>query len=117
MSPTSSRKSAPPLAYSNLPHAIGAGVGKCALDVTKQLALENVLAERGAVQSDKGPLLARAILMNRLCDQLFSRTGVALNKHGRVGWRDAPKTIDHVMHRRAIANYAFEAKLFVEAAI
>ena len=53
MSPTSSRNSVPPLAYSNLPMRSLMRVGERALHVAEQLAFEQVLGHRGAVEGDE----------------------------------------------------------------
>ena len=53
MSPTSSRKSVPPCACSNLPGAIGDGAGERALHVAEQLALDQLARNRRAVHFDE----------------------------------------------------------------
>ena len=117
MSPTSSRNSVPPLAYSNLPIRSRRGVGERALDVAEQLALEDVLAQRGAVQRHERLVLARAVLVDRLGDQFLAGAGLALDQHAGVGRRDPLQPVDDVVHLRAVADDALEAELLVEPAV
>ena len=97
-----------------LAHPIGRGVGKRALHVAEQLALQNVLAQRGAVQGHEGLVLPRAVLVDGLGDQLLAGARLALDQHAGVGRGDAFQPLDHVVHLRAVADDALEAELFVQ---
>ena len=117
MSPTSSRNMRAAVGVLELAHPIGRGVGERALDVAEQLALEDVLAQRGAVQGHERLVLARAVLVDRLGDQLLARARLALDQHAGVGRRDPLEPLDHVAHLRAVADDALEAELLVEPAL
>ena len=93
------------------------GVGERPADVAEQLALENVLAQRRAVERHERLLLPRAVLVDRLGDQLLAGAGLALDQHGGVGRRDPLQPVDHVVHLRAVADDPLEAELLVEPAI
>ena len=67
-----------------LADAVGRGVGEGPLDVAEQLALQNVLAQGGAVQGHEGLVLPRAVLVDGLGDQLLAGAGLALDQHA---WR------------------------------
>ena len=100
-----------------LAHAIGRGVGKRPAHVAEQLALQDVLAQGGAVERHERLVLARAVLMDGLGDQLLARAGVALDQHAGVGRGDPLEPVDHVVHLRAVADDALEAELFVQPAV
>ena len=96
---------------------IGRRIGERAANVAEQLALQNVLAQRRTIERHERPLLPRAVLMNRLGDQLLAGARVALDQHGGVGRRDPLQPRDHVVHLRAVADDALEAEPLVEPAM
>ena len=96
---------------------IGRGVGERAADVTEQLAFQDVLAQRGAVQRDERLVLAWAVLMDRLGDQFLAGARFALDQYAGVGRRDPLEAVDHGVHLRARADHPFEAELFVQPAV
>ena len=100
-----------------LADAIGRGVGEGALDVAEQLAFEDVLAERRAVERDERLGLARAVLVDGLGHELLARARLALDEHAGVSGRDAFELIDHVAHLGALADHALEAEFLVQAAL
>ena len=55
-----------------LADSIGRGVGERALHVAKQLAFQDVLAQGRAVERDKRFALTRAVLVDRLGDELLA---------------------------------------------
>ena len=67
-----------------LAHPVGRGVGERPLDVAEQLALQDVLAQGGAVQRHERLVLARAVLVDGLGDQLLAGAGLALDQ---ARWR------------------------------
>jgi hypothetical protein len=85
--------------------------------VAEQLALEDVLAERGAVEGHEGFVLARAVLVDGLRDQLLARAGCPLDQDAGVGGGDAFQPVDDFVHLAAVADDPFKAKLFVQPAI
>ena len=85
MSPTSSRNSVPPLAYSNLPmRSVEASVNAPRTWPNSSLSRMFSL-KRGAVQRHERLVLARAVLMDRLGDQFLAGAGFALDQHAGVG--------------------------------
>jgi hypothetical protein len=61
--------------------------GECALGMTEQLALEQVLGHRAAVDRDERPVAARAGAMNRARQQLFAGAAFARDHDARIGAR------------------------------
>src|ERR1700761_76240 len=49
--------------------------------MAKELALQQVERDSGAIQFDIRPSASRADIVNRLCDQLLARSGFSLNEH------------------------------------
>ena len=64
------------------PGAVTVGTGKGAFAVTEQLAFQQGLREGRAVLHDKGPVTARAAVMNRPGDDFFAGAGFAHQQHG-----------------------------------
>ena len=65
------------------------GVGEGAPRVAEELALEELLGHRGAVDGDEGSLRARAARVERPRDELLAGPALAGDEHRRVGARDA----------------------------
>ena len=75
--------------------------GERALHVTEQLALEQVLGHRAAVDRDERPIATRARLVNRACQQLFAGAAFARDHDARVGARDHVRLRETLFHDRA----------------
>src|SRR5438105_8677082 len=75
------------------------GAGEGALLVTEQLALEQRLDDRGAVDADER-LVGRAVAVDDACDQLLARATVSLDEHGRAAGGDAAHVLEQLLHRR-----------------
>ena len=88
-SPISSRKSVPPSALRKQPGAVGDGAGERAAHVAEQLALDQVLGNRAAVDGDEALVAARAAGVDGARDDLLAGAALAGDQHGRVGVRDA----------------------------
>src|SRR5262249_7915238 len=63
--------------------------GEGAALVAEELALEELVRDRGAVERDERPAPA-GMVVEGLRDQLLPGAGLALDEHGGVGRRDAP---------------------------
>ena len=63
------------------------GAGERALLVAEQLGLEQRLGNRGAVDGDERPVVARAERVQRAREQLLAGAALALEQHRRVGRR------------------------------
>src|SRR5207247_1055478 len=73
----------------------GVRVRERAALVSEELALEEVLGNRGAVERDQRPLGARALVVNRLGDELFPGAAIAGDEDGSLQRRhDADRTED-----------------------
>jgi hypothetical protein len=82
----------------------GHRAGERAPFVTEQLALEQRLGERRAVDRDERPVRARTVGVDRGRDQLLARSAFAAKEHRRVGRSDpGDETVDG-LHRGALAD-------------
>ena len=75
------------------------GTGERAALVTEQLALEERLGERGAVQLDEWTLRAGRSLVQRVRDQLLAGATLAGDQHGRSARRDLIDDLEDALHR------------------
>ncbi len=78
--------------------------GERALLVAEQLALEQRLGQRGAVDLDERAVRAPAQAVDRARDQLLARAGLARDEHGRVGRRNALDQLQNRNERTAAAD-------------
>src|SRR5262245_34323763 len=67
--------------------AIGDGAGERAAHVTEQLALDQLLGNRRAVDLDEGSHAAAALRVNRSSDQFLSGPVLAVDQNAAVGRR------------------------------
>jgi len=58
------------------------GSSKCASDVAEQFGFKQGFGERPAIHFNQRAAGAIAVIVDNICDQLFSRTGFARNQHG-----------------------------------
>ncbi len=98
-----------------LAHLVGAGEG--AGLVAEQLVVEQALVQGGAVQGGERLVLARAVVVQRLGDQLLARAVFAEDQHGGVGRGGRAEALQDLLHAAAVAHDAFEAELLVELAL
>ena len=91
----------PPLACSNLPWVCLHGAGEGALLVAEQLALEQVLRDRRAVDRDERLRGARAQRVHRLGQQFLARAALAEQQHARIGGGDLLDRAAGFRHRVA----------------
>src|SRR4051794_14625108 len=95
--------------------AIG-GAGERALFVAEDLALEQGLRNRGAVDRDEREAGARAELMNRLRDELLAGTRLTGDEHRCTRRR---RLLDHLVdlpHLRAVADDRAEGAVLAQLA-
>ena len=95
--------------------AVG-GAGERALLVTEDLALEQRLGNRGAVDRDERKRRARTELMDRLRHELLARARFAGDEHRRLGRR---RLLDHLIdlpHLRTVADERAERAVLAELA-
>jgi hypothetical protein len=79
------------------PHAVSDRTGECALDVTKELALEEVGVNRSAVHSDECAVSPRTPIVNRRRDQFLAGARLTEQEHARAGGRHALDVAENAM--------------------
>ena len=72
----------------------------------EQLALQEVRGHRRAVLGEERLVAPRAVLVQRLRDELLAAARLALDEHGDVARRDALDQREDLVHRRAVADHA-----------
>ena len=87
------------------------GAGEGALLVAEELALEQVLGDRGAVDDDEGLVARGAEIVDRARDELLAGAALAGDQHGRARRRDALDGAEHAAHHLALADQAPEPRL------
>src|SRR5687767_6797097 len=85
--------------------------GERSLHVTEQLALEQTLRKRTAVDREKRPVVAVRQVMNVSRDHFLSRPRLALNQHGGLRRRDGLRQTQHIEPVATLANGARPAVL------
>jgi len=83
--------------------------------MTEQLAFHQILGHRPRIERDDPLVLAGAVLMNGLSDQLLARAALAADQHRGIGGSDALEPIDQLLHLVAGVDDAFETKAFVQS--
>ena len=83
--------------------------GKRALLMAKELALEQRLGERSAVDLDEGPFLSLAAVVNGSGDELLAGTTLAPHEDRGVGSRDLLDGLEDLLHRHCPAHQVCEA--------
>ena len=101
----------PPSACCEAAVAAGRRAGERAALVAEQLALEQRLGQRGAVQLHERALGARAALVDRGRDQLLAGAALAGDQHAGARRRDLRDGLEHLLHRRGVADDVREAVL------
>jgi hypothetical protein len=79
-------------------------VGERAALVAEQLALDQVLRNRPAIDRNERPLAPPTRLVDRVRDQLLAGAVLAENQHGRVGRRHALHELEHLPDRLGLAD-------------
>src|SRR6267142_3483766 len=70
--------------------------------VTEHLAFKKPRGNRGAVELHERSRVTKAEIMDRACDQFFSRPRLAMDKHGRIGGRYGPHVFQYLSQRRTL---------------
>src|SRR5579862_531897 len=86
------------------------GVGERTAFVPEQFAFQEIFGNRRAVERDEGPLGARAVVVNRLGNQLFARAALAGDQNRRLQWRDHRYGAQRRLHLGGTADDVFEAE-------
>ena len=104
ISPISSRNSVPPSASSNRPFLSAIGVRERALHVPEELALEQRLGERAAVDGDERPCRRGPCVVERARDELLAGAALAGDQHGRIRLRELVHLLHQRLHRAAAGD-------------
>ena len=102
----SSRKMLPACAASNRPVRLSTRAGERALDVPEQLALQQALGQRAAVDPDVRAGRPRAQVVDGPGDQLLARAGLADDQDAGARRRDPARGAHHLLQGRAAADDA-----------
>src|SRR6056297_1608078 len=86
------------------PDPVAMGAGERALDVTEELAFEQVLGHRGAVDPDQGTIAAIAGGMDGPGDHFLAHAGLAQYQHAHRRCGDRLDLRQGVLERRALAD-------------
>jgi hypothetical protein len=86
-----------------------AGAGERAALVPEQIALDQVVRDRAAVDDHERPLGTRACRVNRLRDQLLAGAGLALDQDAQIGGGDPGEHREQLAHLRRFAEQRAEA--------
>ena len=76
--------------------------------MAEQLALEQRLGQRGAVDRDEGGRGPRAVAMDRVRRELLARAALAQDQDRRLRGRDPRDELVDLAHRRALADHVGE---------
>src|SRR5690606_22703760 len=83
-------------------HPVPMRAGKRALHVPEELALEQLVRDRRAVDLDERTLAARAARVDHVRDELLADARFALDQHARARLRDGLEPREHLLEREAL---------------
>ena len=95
----------PPSASSNLPRRSDDRAGERALHVAEQLALDQLLGNRGAVDLDERPGAPTAQRVDAARDELLAGAVLAVDQHAAVGRRRHRDLLAQLRHHVALADH------------
>src|SRR4029453_10367586 len=78
--------------------------GERSLLMTEQFALEQGLSQRRAVDLDERIMGAMTVKVNRLSNQFFSRTALALDEHGSIRLGHESDQTAYIVYLRVLAE-------------
>ena len=84
--------------------ALGRGPGEGPLLVPEELALEQVLGDRGAVDGQQALLAALAVAVDGAGDKFLAAAALAGDKHRGVAHGHAADHLEHRLHRLGLAD-------------
>ena len=87
-----------PVSQFKTPLLVAHGAGKRPLDVPEQLAFEEPLGERAAIDRDEGPSAAAALAVDSGRHQLLAGAGLTGKVHRKVVAREFPDLLKEVEH-------------------
>ncbi len=84
--------------FDEKPRTGASRIGERALDVPEELALEQILGHRSAIDRDERTVFAAAALVDCLCDELFAGSALACDKGSGFCLGDARDEVIHLPH-------------------
>src|SRR5262249_33600832 len=96
------------------PAAIDVRVGERAFLVAEQLALEEILGDRAAVDRHEWVILAAASGVHRAGDELLAHAALSLDQHRRLEVGDLGDGAEDLRHRRALREDRLELALLLD---
>ena len=106
----------PPCASSNRPFLLAIGAGEGAALVAEELALQQVLGQRRAVDRDQRAAAGDVAEVDRLGHQLLARAGLAGDQDGARRRADPGDPLEDLAHARALAQQVMVGGLSLEPA-
>src|SRR5262245_39364070 len=88
--------------------------GKRAANVAEDLGFEQRFRNGTAVERHEAIRFARAVVVNRPCDDFLAGPGLTRNKNGAVGRRHGFEKLEQSGHRAAFADKSLEAMSIVQ---
>ena len=96
----------PPSASWKRPDAVAMRARERASDVAEELALEELVRNRSAVDLHQRAVAARAARVDHVRHELLADAGFAFDEHARRRLRDGLEPHEHLLQRRALADDA-----------
>jgi hypothetical protein len=93
------------IGYFEPPFLLTERSGECSLLVPEQLAFQQRLCQRGAINCHERLIGAFAVLMQGAGGQFFPGAALAGDEHRRIGGRGFGNKLINLLHRRAFANH------------
>jgi hypothetical protein len=90
------------------PPVVAVGTGERAAHVAEELALEEPFGERGAVLREEGAARARPMVVDRACQELLPRAGLALDEHRHLRLGGALGEEERVLDAGAVPDDAVD---------
>ena len=87
------------------------------LDVPEQIRFEQVCRHGTGVDRHEGSVASRRMQMDRLGDQFFARSALALQQNGRAAGRDLGDEVEYFQHGLALAYDVFEVVALLKSAL
>jgi hypothetical protein len=88
------------------PASIRARSGEGSFDVPEQLALQQRLGKRRAVDAHERLRVPRALRVNDVRDEALAGAGLSRQQHRCIGLRDALHDLEHLAHEEAGRHHA-----------
>src|SRR5687768_9525175 len=91
------------------------GTRKRAALMTEQFAFNELFWNRRTIHFDERTILACAVSVNRICDELLARAALTRDEHARLRPRNSHGFGDDLANRRRVADDASSRILHIDA--